>query len=84
MAALCLELCAQPQDQRAGQVLEQYLAVYTHHYLQAKNQMPVQWDSSEHQQLQAALQLASAADSAIAKGVGGQALDNNLHNTNLS
>lgn len=84
VAALCLELCAQPQDQRAGQVLEQYLAVYTHHYLQAKNQMPVQWDSSEHQQLQAALQLASAADSAIAKGVDGQALDNNLHNTNLS
>lgn len=40
VAALCLALSAHASDVHAGQVLERYLAVYTHHYLQAKNQLP--------------------------------------------
>ena len=61
VAALCLELSNHVQDQRVGQVLEHYLAVYTHHYLSAKNQLLPQLDSPDHQQLQAALQLAAPA-----------------------
>ena len=53
VAALCLDLAG---DQRAAQTLEAYLDVYTHHYLQAKHQLPPDWNSAAHQQL-AALQL---------------------------
>jgi len=56
VAALCLELSQHPQDARAGQVLERYLEVYTHHYLCAKNQVPPTPLSPAHQRLQAALQ----------------------------
>ena len=42
--------------QHAAQTLEAYLDVYTHHYLQAKHQLPPDWNSAAHQQL-AALQL---------------------------
>jgi len=56
VAALCLELSQHPQDARAGQVLERYLEVYTHHYLCAKNQVPPNPHSPAHQRLQAALQ----------------------------
>ena len=31
--------------------LEAYLAVFTHHYLQARNQLPVAWDDEAHQRL---------------------------------
>ena len=55
VAALCLQLSTDAQDLRAGQVLEQYLEVYTHHYLQAKSQRPADWQGIEHQQLRAAL-----------------------------
>ena len=48
VAALCLDLAG---ERRAAQSLEAYLDVFTHHYLQAKNQLPVQWDSDEHVQL---------------------------------
>ena len=53
VAALCLDLAG---DQHAAQTLEAYLDVYTHHYLQAKHQLPPDWNSAAHQQL-AALQL---------------------------
>ncbi len=56
VAALCLELSAQTQDQHAGQVLEQYLEVYTHHYLRAKHQQPALRDSPAHQRLLSLMQ----------------------------
>jgi hypothetical protein len=48
VAALCLDLAG---EQRAGQTLEAYLAVFTHHYLQARNQLPVAWEGAAHQRL---------------------------------
>lgn len=56
VAALCLELSVQAQDQHAGQVLEQYLEVYTHHYLRAKHQQPALRDSPAHQRLLSLMQ----------------------------
>ena len=41
VAALCLELAGEGQ---AGATLERYLEVYTHHYLRAKQQLPVERD----------------------------------------
>jgi hypothetical protein len=35
----------------AERTLEAYLDVFTHHYLQAKNQLPVAWDDAAHQRL---------------------------------
>ena len=52
VAALCLQLSRNPSDVRAGHVLGHYLAVYTHHYLRAKQQLPAQRESEEHQALQ--------------------------------
>lgn len=52
VAALCLELTAHPQDQHASRVLHTYLDIYTHHYLQAKHQLPPDWSSPAHEQLQ--------------------------------
>ena len=49
VAALCLELAG---DHAAALALEAYLDVFTHHYLQAKNQLPPAWGSAAHQQLQ--------------------------------
>jgi DTW domain-containing protein YfiP len=48
VAALCLSLAG---EHLAGQTLEAYLAVFTHHYLQARNQLPVAWDGAAHRQL---------------------------------
>jgi DTW domain-containing protein YfiP len=48
VAALCLQLGTSAQDQHSGQVLEQYLEVYTHHYLRAKNQLPADPLSPAH------------------------------------
>ncbi|MFM9917131.1 MAG: tRNA-uridine aminocarboxypropyltransferase [Rhizobacter sp.] len=48
VAALCLNLAG---EQAAEQTLEAYLDVFTHHYLQARNQLPVAWDDSAHQRL---------------------------------
>lgn len=56
VAALCLELSHHPQDLHAGKVLEQYLDVYTHHYLSAKNQRTPDSDSPAHQMLEKLLQ----------------------------
>ena len=48
VAALCMNLAG---EHVAEQTLEAYLAVFTHHYLQAKNQLPVAWDGFAHQRL---------------------------------
>ena len=48
VAALCLELAG---EERAARTLEAYLDVFTHHYLQAKQQLPVDWHSAAHVQL---------------------------------
>jgi len=56
VAALCLELAG---DVQAAQALQAYLDVFTHHYLQAKNQLPINTDGPAHAQL-CALQLPQA------------------------
>jgi len=56
VAALCLELSTDARDVHAGQVLERYLEVYTHHYLRAKHQLPPEWNGDAHQALGTALQ----------------------------
>ena len=48
VAALCLDLAGEPL---AAQTLEAYLDVFTHHYLQAKNQLPVDDESLAHARL---------------------------------
>ena len=67
VAALCLELTG---DSHAAQTLDAYLDVFSHHYLQAKHQLPPQWEGEAHQRLQAlargaeALAACSSRDSA--------------------
>ena len=48
VGALCLELAGDPL---AAQMLESYLDVFTHHYLQAKHQLPADLESAAHQRL---------------------------------
>ena len=48
VAALCLELAG---EAHAAQTLEAYLDVYTHHYLQAKQQLPFDANGIAHGQL---------------------------------
>ena len=48
VAALCLALAG---DTLAAQTLDAYLDVFTHHYLQARNQQPVDRDGPAHQRL---------------------------------
>jgi DTW domain-containing protein len=48
VAALCLELAG---ESRAAQVLEATLDVFTHHYVQARNQLPAAWDGAAHRRL---------------------------------
>ena len=50
VAALCLDLAGEPL---AAQTLEAYLDVFTHHYLQAKNQLPPDLEDAAHQRLRA-------------------------------
>jgi DTW domain-containing protein len=50
VAALCLALAG---DTLAEQVLEAYLGVFTHHYLQARNHQPIDWDDEAHERLRA-------------------------------
>jgi DTW domain-containing protein len=45
VAAMCLALGG---DVKAGQALEAYLDVFTHHYLQAKQQLPIDVHSAAH------------------------------------
>jgi len=60
VAALCLDLAGEP---RAAQTLEAYLEVFTHHYLQAKHQLPVDPQGEAHRRWRA-LPLAQAVASA--------------------
>ena len=48
VAALCLALAG---EHVAEQTLTAYLDVFTHHYLQAKNQLPIAWEGAAHQRL---------------------------------
>lgn len=48
VAALCMNLAG---ERVAEQTLEAYLAVFTHHYLHAKNQQPIAWEGTAHQRL---------------------------------
>ncbi len=48
VAALCMELAGEP---RAAQTLEAYLDVFTTHYLQAKQQMPIDLEDDVHLRL---------------------------------
>jgi DTW domain-containing protein YfiP len=48
VASLCLDLAG---ESLAAQTLEAYLAVYTHHYQQAKHQLPADWQGEAHQNL---------------------------------
>lgn len=48
VAALCLNLAGEPV---AGRTLAAWLDVFTHHYLQARNQLPIAWDGPVHQRL---------------------------------
>ena len=61
VAALCLDLAGEPL---AAQTLEAYLDVFTHHYLQAKNQLPVDLDDAAHVRLRGlgARQIGGAGD----------------------
>ncbi|MDQ0012184.1 DTW domain-containing protein YfiP [Variovorax boronicumulans] len=52
VAALCMNLAG---EHVAEQTLEAYLAVFTHHYLRAKNQQPIAWDGEAHQRLREAM-----------------------------
>jgi DTW domain-containing protein YfiP len=48
VAALCMNLAG---EHVVEQTLEAYLAVFTHHYLHAKNQQPIAWDGVAHRRL---------------------------------
>ena len=50
VAALCLELAGEP---RAAQALAAWLDVFTHHYVQARHQLPAAWDGAAHARLRA-------------------------------
>jgi len=50
VASQCLSLAG---DTVAGETLDAYLSVFTHHYLQAKNQLAPDLDSAAHQRLAA-------------------------------
>ncbi len=51
VAAMCMDLAG---EHLAARTLDAYLDVFTHHYLRAKNQWPVEWDSRAHLQLREA------------------------------
>ncbi len=57
VAALCLALAG---EDVASDTLAAYLDVFTHHYLHARNQRPVAWDSPAHQRLRAVVKLLPA------------------------
>jgi len=47
VASLCLDLAG---EAHAAQTLQAWLAVYTHHYLQSKHQLPPDLDGAAHSQ----------------------------------
>ena len=60
VAALCLHLAG---DTLAALTLQAYLAVFTHHYLRARQQLPADATSAAHQRLQALRAEAAATTS---------------------
>jgi len=50
VAAMCLALAG---EEHAAQALDAWLDVFSYHYLQAKNQQKIDWDSPAHQRLRA-------------------------------
>ena len=48
VASLCLDLAG---EGHAAQTLQAWLDVYTHHYLQAKHQLPPDWQGLAHERL---------------------------------
>ena len=48
VAALCFALAG---EHLTGQMLTAYLDVFTHHYLRARNQLPVAWEGAAHRRL---------------------------------
>jgi DTW domain-containing protein len=64
VAALCFKLAGEPLVE---QTLEAYLAVFTHHYLQAKNQLPVAWDDAAHLRLR---ELTGSVQAALTSATG--------------
>ena len=61
VAALCLALAG---ETHAAQTLEAYLEVFTHHYLQAKQQLPVDMEDAAHQRLRS-LRLSRGLDAGV-------------------
>ncbi len=59
VAARCLALAG---DSAAAAVLDAYLAVFSHHYLQARHQLPADLQGPAHQRLRALCQPAGSAD----------------------
>ncbi|MGC3985454.1 MAG: tRNA-uridine aminocarboxypropyltransferase [Pseudorhodoferax sp.] len=57
VAALCLALAG---EAAAAETLDAYLDVFTHHYLRARNQQPVDADSALHQRLREAVEASAA------------------------
>lgn len=51
VAAMCMDLAG---EQHAAQTLDAYLDVFTYHYLQARNQKPIDRDSAAHRRLREA------------------------------
>ncbi|WCM88700.1 tRNA-uridine aminocarboxypropyltransferase [Acidovorax sp. NCPPB 3576] len=65
VAAICLELAG---ESHAAQTLEAYLDVFTHHYLQAKHQLPVDKNGEAHSRLRALrAQVPGAAAAGVAR-----------------
>ncbi len=62
VAALCLQLAG---EHLAEQTLAAWLDVFTHHYLQARNQLPVAWDGAAHQRWREISGRAAAAPSPL-------------------
>ena len=57
VGALCLELAG---EAHAARILAAYLDVFTHHYIQARNQLPVDPDDAAHQRLRSLAPVANA------------------------
>ena len=72
VAALCMDLAGEGV---AAQALEAYLAVFTHHYVKAKNQQPVEWEGAAHRRLRAVSGLGSTAGAAANDAVRGEVVD---------
>jgi hypothetical protein len=54
VASLCFELAG---EAHVAQTLQAYLDVYTHHYLQAKHQLPPDWQGQAHERLRSWMQV---------------------------